>query len=72
MFTADDARAIRLDDLDLRIRNAVKAGVGNSAYMRITDSDRFNIKEELEKRGFINVTVPEFFVLSADVYFQWE
>ena len=75
MFTADVARQITVaDDLDARIEYSVKERKrNNGAYLRIYDTDTFihTIKEELEKRGFINVSVPDI-CLSGDVYFEWE
>lgn len=74
MFTADDARNEHEYELDRRIRRAVQvmdAG-RNAAYLRVYVEDPwFNqIREELEKRGFKNVKVPEI-VLKGDVYFEW-
>lgn len=72
-FTADDARRGNWDELDGRIEAAVRdAGGGNSAYLRIyaEDSFRYGIESELEKRGFINIRVPNF-TLKGDVYFEW-
>lgn len=75
MFTADIARQITIaDDLDARIERSVKERKqGNGAYLRIYDDDTFRdiVKQELEKRGFVNVVVPDF-CLSGDVYFEWE
>ena len=72
-FTADDARRGNYDDLDRRIRAAVRDGGGNHAYLRVYHDDAFlySIKEELEARGFINVQVPSI-TLKGDVYFEWE
>jgi hypothetical protein len=74
MFTADDARDDSTYRLDERIRKAVKdndAGP-NAAYLRVYCDDpwRYTIKEELEKRGFKNVDVPEI-TICGDVYFEW-
>lgn len=75
MFTADTARKITFqDELDTRIESSVKERrYGNGAYLRVYHTDAFvhTIKEELEKRGFINVSVPDI-CLSGDVYFEWE
>ena len=74
MYTADDARRGNMDELDDRIKYAVKNfSSGNSASLRIYHDDafRFHIEEELEKRGFKNIHVPDF-MLKGDVYFEWE
>lgn len=72
MYTAQDARQGDEKDLDRRIERAVKGSSGNSAYLRIYVEDWFahTIREELEKRGFKNIYVPDF-VLKTDVYFEW-
>lgn len=73
MFTADDARRHNFDDLDARIKAAVKdAGSATCAYMRVYNDDGFlpYLKEELEKRGFHSVDVPDI-VIKGDVYFCW-
>lgn len=75
MFTADDARQMDQDNLDTRIKNAVRdadGGSPNSAYLRVYCEDPWfhTIKEELERRGFTNVNVPDI-VLKGDVYFEW-
>jgi hypothetical protein len=73
MFTAQDAARGNMDDLDQRIRQAVRDGSGKSAYLRIYMEDSFahSIEYELEKRGFKNIQVPSF-VLKTDVYFEWD
>lgn len=75
MFTADNARDSDQNELDERIRAAVKSpdgGSPNSTYMRVYVEDWFcgTIQYELERRGFKNVSVP-FIVLKGDVYFEW-
>jgi len=74
VYTADDARSKSEDDLDARIRSAVisNAGATRSTHMRVYCDDWFKdtIKEELEKRGFKNVDVPDI-VIKGDVYFEW-
>lgn len=74
MFTAEDARHSSRDDLDRRIRAAVKdcdAG-HNAAYLRIYIEDPWvhSIQSELEERGFKNINVPDI-CLKGDVYFEW-
>lgn len=73
MFTADDARRGNYDELDARIRAAVRDGNGNSASLRIYHDDafRYTIEEELDRRGFKNIDVPDI-VLKGDVYFEWD
>jgi hypothetical protein len=73
MFTADDARRGNQDDLDRRIKNAVKGSSGKSAYLRIyiEDSFRDTIAHELDRRGFTNIVVPDI-TLKGDVYFEWD
>lgn len=75
MFTADDARNTREDDLDRRIEAAVKerdAGPKAAALLRVYIEDSFccTIKDELERRGFKNVQVPDI-CIKGDVYFEW-
>lgn len=73
MYTADHARSGNQDELDERIRRTVEEDShGNSAYLRVYIDDWFvhSIKEELEKRGFKNVIVPDI-CLKGDVYFEW-
>jgi hypothetical protein len=72
-YTAEDARRGNDDDLDKRIRAAVKdAGSARGAYLRVYIEDSFvhRIGEELRGRGFTNVQVPDI-VLKGDVYFEW-
>jgi hypothetical protein len=68
------ARQGQTDDLDARIEAAVKdRDAGPSAsYIRVYVEDWFcrTIGEELEKRGFKNVKVPDI-CLKGDVYFEW-
>lgn len=72
-FTADDARRGNRDELDARIRQAVRGSVGNSATLRVYIEDSFldDIQSELEQRGFKNVEVPSI-TLKGDVYFEWD
>ena len=62
------------DYLDRRIEAAVKdaARYGNTASLRVYIDDPFvhSIKEELEKRGFHSVYVPDI-CLKGDVDFSW-
>ncbi len=74
MYTADMAEDDGQEDLDRRIRWAVKeqdAGY-KAAYLRIYIEDPWfhSIQYELERRGFKNVRVPDI-VLKGDVYFEW-
>ncbi len=78
MFTADmardeQARAAQLE-LDRRIEAAVNDARrwGNRATVRVYHDDLFrhSIKEELEKRGFSGVVVPDI-TLCGDVAFEW-
>lgn len=74
MYTADDANGDWEYELDQRIRSAVReqdAGY-KAAYLRIYCEDpfRWTIQEELEKRGFHSVRVPDI-VIKGDVYFSW-
>lgn len=75
MFTADDARRAGQDDLDRRIRAAVHENDGgnNAAYLRVYCDDPWvnEIEYELERRGFINIQVPDI-VIKGDVYFEWD
>lgn len=75
MYTANDARASDENDLDDRIERAVKSRSAGpyAAYLRVYAEDpwRNTIREDLEKRGFHSVYVPDF-ILSGDVYFSWE
>lgn len=73
MYTADDVRSRDQDDLDERIQYAVENyRSGNGTHMRfyIEDPWRYDLKEELELRGFKNVYVPDI-VLKGDAYFEW-
>jgi len=73
MFTADMARDNDQDELDQRIKQAVKYSTRrNAAYLRVYIEDPWcnTIKYELERRGFENVKVPDF-CLKGDVYFEW-
>lgn len=74
MYTADMARQKDTTELDARIEAAVKdrdAGP-NASYLRVYIEDWFcrTIGEELERRGFKNVQVPDI-CLKGDVYFEW-
>lgn len=74
MFTAQDAKALQQNDLDERIEYAVKhRRQDDGAYLRVYSSDWFahSIERELSNRGFVNIQAPSF-VLSGDVYFEWE
>jgi len=73
MFTAEDAKNYRQDDLDQRIEDAVRGSSGNSASIRIYCDDAYwrNIESELERRGFKNIQVPDI-ILKGDVYFEWD
>lgn len=72
MFTVYDARKIHEVDLDGRIEAAVRESEGSGAYIRIYHDDPFrhSIKEELQRRGFTNVRVPDIFI-KGDVWFEW-
>lgn len=78
MYTANDAREDTRSNiervLDERIRSAVEEAknYGNRASIRVYIDDPFvhSIKEELEKRGFVNVDVPDI-CLKGDVFFEW-
>lgn len=63
MFTAADARNMQQSDLDDRIKRAVKDNDAGpfAAYLRVYIEDPWvhTIKEELEKRGFKNIDVPD-------------
>lgn len=75
MYTADDARRGNHGDLDRRIEAAVRSRDAgpNASYLRIYIDDAFcrTIKDELERRGFKNVQVPDI-TLKGDVYFEWD
>lgn len=73
MYTADMARNSLNDDLDRRIEAAVKdARYSRTASLRVYIDDWFvhSIREELEKRGFHSIDVPDI-CLKGDVYFSW-
>lgn len=73
MFTADDVHHIVDEELDARIKYAVRNyREGNGAYIRVHCEDSFfhNIKWELERRGFKNVSDHNN-ILTADIYFEW-
>ena len=74
MYTAEMARQNDHDNLDLRIEAAVKDSrhEANSASLRVYLEDPFvhTIKEELTKRGFKNIVVPDI-TLKGDVHFEW-
>ena len=61
-------------DLDKRIRAAVKEQDGGykAAYLRVYIEDPWvhNIEEELERRGFKDINVPDI-IIKGDVYFSW-
>jgi len=70
MFTASMVKQGNARAFDERLEYAVKNfnHGNNGAYMRIYCDDpwRWNVKEMLEERGFINVDVPDI-VISGDV-----
>lgn len=75
MFTANDARQKNNSDLDKRIEKEVnysKSQGLNSGYLRVYIEDWFvsTIEEELQKRGFHSIRVPDI-TLKGDVYFSW-
>jgi len=73
MFTAEDARQNDHEELDRRIKAAVReAGSARNATIRVYIEDWFcrSIGSELERRGFVNVQVPDI-CLKGDVYFEW-
>lgn len=74
MFTADDARNGDQAELDRRIKSAVEDNDAGptAAYLRVYNDDpwRYTIKEELERRGFKHVDVPDI-IICGDVYFEW-
>ena len=81
MYTADMARAEiegglnATDELDQRIEREVRQSQrygGTTASIRVSIEDDFcrTIKEELQKRGFHGIYVPEI-VLKGDVDFSW-
>lgn len=76
MFTAEMAKNLNNQNLDRRIEIEVKNAVQNNetnAYLRVYIEDSFAhcIMEELEKRGFHSIQVPDI-VLKGDVYFSWK
>ncbi len=75
MFTAEKARELSIDSLDSRIEKEVKLAISlglNNAYLRVYIEDSFfnSIEEELTKRGFHSIKVPNI-TLKGDVYFSW-
>jgi hypothetical protein len=74
MFTADMARKGDQKGLDRRIRDAVRSQDAGyrAAYLRIYIEDPWcgTIQYELERRGFVNIRVPDI-TLKGDVYFEW-
>lgn len=76
MFTADMARKLNDNNLDERIQKEVEYAISHGikhAYLRVYIEDSFfdSIEEELTKRGFHSIQVPEI-TLKGDVYFSWE
>ena len=78
MYTADHARGHitpTYDDLDLRIKAAVEEAQrygGSFAELRVSIDDPWcrDIEEELEKRGFHGISVPDI-CIKGDVTFYW-
>lgn len=72
MFTARDARQMQQDDLDERIERAVREAHGGRASMRVYCEDAWlpRLREELERRGFINIRIPDI-IIKGDVEFGW-
>ena len=78
MFTADMARDEQAQSIQLELDRRIEAAVkdarrwGNCATVRVYHDDpfRYSIKEELEKRGFFGIVVPDI-TLCGDVDFQW-
>ena len=74
MYTAHDARDRDQAELDRRIKSAVEDNDAGptAAYLRVYNDDpwRYTIKEELERRGFKRVDVPDI-TICGDVYFEW-
>ena len=73
MYTAEHARKRSHSDLDERIQRAVEESRdGKSATLRFYMEDwfRHSLEHELQKRGFININVPDI-VLKGDAYFEW-
>lgn len=76
MFTAEKARELSVDSLDARIEKEVKLAISlgqTDAYIRVYVEDSFfnSIEEELKKRGFHSIKVPNI-TLKGDVYFSWK
>ena len=78
MYTADHAwgqMTPSYDDLDLKIKAAVEEAQrwgASFAEMRVNIDDPWfhTIEEELEKRGFHGIEVPQM-CLKGDVTFRW-
>lgn len=78
MFTAEDARKqveTEPNKLDALIEEAVREANYHghtSASIRVYIEDAYvhTIREELEKRGFSAINVPDI-ILKGDVYFSW-
>ncbi len=75
MYTANDARREDIDNLDNRIKAAVRSREGGprGGYLRVYIEDPWfhRIEAELEKRGFTNIQVPDIVLKGGDVYFEW-
>lgn len=76
MFTADMARKLNDNNLDERIQKEVEYAISHGikhAYLRVYIEDAFidSIEEELTKRGFHSIQVPNI-TLKGDIYFSWE
>ena len=76
MFTATQAKTMSSSDLDERIEKAVKEAIScghkeASIRVYIEDSYVHTIENELEKRGFTDIYVPNI-CLKGDVSFSWE
>lgn len=78
MYTAEMARrdwGTLPNVLDARIEEAVKKANYNgfrraSIRVYINDPFLYNIREELENRGFTDIDIPDI-CLSGDVEFRW-
>jgi len=74
MYTAEMANHDGQEDLDNRIRAAVREQDGGykAAYLRVYIDDPwlYQIEAELERRGFRDIRVPSI-ILKGDVYFSW-
>lgn len=78
MYTADHARGSltpTYDDLDLKIKDAVEEAQrwgASFAELRVSIDDPWfrTIEEELEKRGFHGISVPDI-CIKGDVTFCW-